>query len=126
MSSCKIELSSQLLPLYRVNFAAKLLLNAHLSWHQPLPSEIPTLVFVAGDKEDRYVKTGEIKNWVSLQRTDFSASILAFKCVGARHELDNESTDFGGPQVRSLSASFVNSIIRNQLLSTISGPCRRF
>lgn len=113
-------------PLYRVNFAAKLLLNAHLSWKQALPSEIPTLVFVAGDNEDRYVKSKDLKDWVRLQRANFSASVSAFQCAGARHEMDNEPTDFGGPQVRMLSAGFIDSVIQNRSLEIVNGPCRTF
>ncbi len=113
-------------PLYRVNFAAKLLLNAYLSWKQALPSEIPTLVFVAGDNEDRYVKSKDLKEWVRLQRANFSASVEAFQCAGARHELDNEPIDFGGPQIRALSSEFIDSVIQNRSTEGVNGPCRAF
>ncbi|MBL7670237.1 MAG: alpha/beta fold hydrolase [Bdellovibrionaceae bacterium] len=113
-------------PLYRVNFAAKLLVNAQLSWIQALPSEIPTLVFVAGDEEDRYVKSKDLKSWVSFQRSEFSAPVFALQCPGAKHELDNEPNQFGGQQVRSLSAGFIDSLIHGRPLGTVNGPCREF
>lgn len=113
-------------PLYRINFAAKLLYNAHMSWNQSLPPEIPVLIFVADDVADKYVKSRELKKWVYHQRQQFSSVVSAFQCPGARHELDNETASFGGPQVRALSASFIKSVMQQQPMETVKGPCFSF
>jgi alpha-beta hydrolase superfamily lysophospholipase len=113
-------------PLYRVNFATKLLLQVHTSWKEGVPSHIPTLVFVAGENEDRYVKSKEIKEWVRAQRSKYSSEITAFNCANARHELDNEPDEFGGSQVRLLSADFVRSIIDGRSPKSVQGPCQSF
>ena len=75
-------------PLLRVNFAAKLLTNTHLAWNQSLPA-IPVLTLVGGNREDKYVNTPDLKNWIRQQRSQSNAKIVAFQCNGARHELDN-------------------------------------
>ena len=113
-------------PLYRPAFASKLLLNAGLSWKQALPSELPALVFVAGESEDRYVKSKELKSWVKTQRSNFASSILAYQCPSAKHELDNEPDEFGGAQVKALSASFLGALLQGAPLGTSAGPCLGF
>jgi alpha-beta hydrolase superfamily lysophospholipase len=113
-------------PLSRLNFATKLLFHAHTSWKEGVPSSIPTMVFVAGEEQDRYVKSKEIKEWVKSQRVNFESKITAFSCANARHELDNEPDVYGGDQVRVLSGEFIKAVLSNTLLKNVSGPCLSF
>lgn len=96
-------------PLFRVNFAANLLYEASESWSK-LPSNIPVLTWVAGDSEDRYVNSMQIKSWITKQRSQRKGQTIASQCVGARHELDNETNEFGGDYVRRISAAFARKI----------------
>jgi len=114
-------------PLYRIDFAAKLIFNATRSWYQGIPEHVPTLVFVGGEK-DKYVKTKDIKSWVQLQRNQFSADINAIQCPQAFHELDNELPKYGGKFVREQSIAFVRSIVfkKTMLQLPLEGLCREF
>lgn len=100
---------SPALPLSRVNFASRLLYNASRSW-EPLPENLPTLVWIAGDKEDRYVKSHRLKEWAAQQSIS-SENISAVQCKGAMHELDNETSIYGGVFVRDTSAHFIRAVI---------------
>lgn len=113
-------------PLYRLNFAAKITLNAHLSHRQPLPTDLPVLTFVAGEEEDRYVNTTGIKKWVRWQRKNSMANVAAYQCPHARHEMDNEPDEFGGRFVREKAVEFALSVVtrpqfENRAVST--NPC---
>jgi len=101
-------------PLMRVNFAAKLLYNASLSWNA-VSSDIPLLVWVAGNSEDRYVNTPQVKTWVASQRESGHGFIAAIQCAKARHELDNETDAFGGKTVRAVSADFARRVFKQEL-----------
>lgn len=113
-------------PFDRVNFGMKLLYNASLTWNRGIPSEIPTLVFVASESKDHYVITKQLKKWVHLQRNAFSSSLLAFQCPDAYHELDNEPNAYGGSQVRILSRHFIQATYQGEDLKMAHGPCYSF
>lgn len=114
-------------PLYRVKFATELLYEASQSW-SPLPRAMPVLIWTAGDSEDRYINTDRLKSWVAQQRLQHP-SIMASQCIGARHELDNETVGFGGDFVRNVSAEFVQKISTHKSVSAglLSGSvCRKY
>jgi len=112
---------SPLTTLKRPSFGAALMLNAHQSWKQGLPTKTKTLVFVAGDKSDKYAKSKKIKNWVRKQRIKFKSIVKAIQCKGAFHEMHNESEKFGGPQNRkNILAHLKNSTLLSK------GACSQF
>lgn len=114
-------------PLFRLDFATRLLFNAALSWRQGIPQDLPTIVFVGGSN-DNYVNTDDIKSWVQLQRNYFSAPVIAVQCPLAFHELDNELSNYGGQFVREFSNRFVSSIAldRRFLMNELNGVCQKF
>ncbi len=114
-------------PLYRLDFAAKIILSAWQSWQQAIPVDIPVLVFV-GSHNDSYVKTDKIKSWVRLQRNSFSSNIKAAQCSEARHELDNEPEEYGGQFVRDQSSLFLKLLVDHRAFETllVKGPCQWF
>jgi alpha-beta hydrolase superfamily lysophospholipase len=87
-------------------FATELLTNEQLSGAQ-LPSRIPTLVIVGGDREDRYADTRGIVAWTERQDAG-GASMHGLRCAGGYHELDNEPEPMGRA-VRSAAATFLAS-----------------
>lgn len=101
-------------PLARLGFGLDLMKNGIQSWRRPMPIDVPSLVFIAGDTADRYVKSKRLKNWVQHQRVKFSAPIEAVQCPSSRHELDNEPAEYGGSFVRDRSVNFASSIVGNR------------
>lgn len=116
-------------PLNYLAFDTRLVLAAAKAWRASFPSELSTLVFLA-DSNDRYVFSEKIVDWVKLQRANYISHIPAYSCKGARHELDNETTEFGGAFVRDISAEFANLMVRGEhwegKLSSHTAPCQAF
>ncbi|MCO4793743.1 MAG: alpha/beta fold hydrolase [Bacteriovoracaceae bacterium] len=110
-----------LTPLTRPKFGAGLMINANKAWKSTLPQSVKTMVLVAGNKADKYAKTKNIKKWVRKQRSSFYKSITALQCTGARHELHNETTQFGG----TLTRENIQSFLLNKTVKS-SSVCRRF
>ncbi len=71
--------------------------------------------------------TDKIVDWIKLQRAAFIARVPAYACPGARHELDNETAEFGGPAIRDLSARFAKVMASGELWDPkshgIEAPC---
>jgi alpha-beta hydrolase superfamily lysophospholipase len=111
-------------PLLVPVFAASLLSHSHMAWQSAVP-EIPMLVLVGGDREDRYAKTREVKRWALRQREWRDSSVTAFQCRGAFHELDNEPGATGAT-VRQIAASFAESVVTGSYDSSPTAPCSRF
>lgn len=88
-------------------FAATLKFNSKLAKESHLPHYIPTLVLVAGDKLDKYVKTPVLKQWIKKERVTKS-NLTAFQCEQSMHEMDNEINPIG-LTVRNLIKDFVNN-----------------
>ena len=116
-------------PITRIHFAASLLFNGYLARQQMIPIEIPAVVFIGGDREDAYAKTPELKNWIRQQRKWQNGaggqSVITFQCTGAFHELDNESTEFGGPQVRAISGMLAEAFVQGMPGPIAEGPCKQ-
>lgn len=88
-------------------FAANLKFNSALGRKDHLPGHIPTLVLVAGEKLDKYVKTPVLKEWIKKERVS-KKNLTAFQCENSMHEMDNEIGTIG-PTVRNLIKDFVNN-----------------
>lgn len=102
-------------------FAVNLKFNSKLGREGHLPNYIPTLVLVAGEKLDKYVKTPVLKEWIKKEKK-FKNNLTAFQCENSMHEMDNE---FGtiGPTVRNLIKDFVNNQ-REKLLPYDTDACK--
>lgn len=103
-------------------FPLVLAANATLAGAQQLPSSIPSLVIVGGDKEDKYANTGGVMKWVKAQRRG-GAQIVGLQCSGAFHELDNEP-DPMGRIVRDAAARFLSS--QGATTIQLEDQCRSF
>jgi pimeloyl-ACP methyl ester carboxylesterase len=103
-NQCPIKPSSPLLdPL----FASNLLLNSGLAWTGSI--SVRSLVFAAGDTEDKYVITSGVKSWVGQNQCGGPGeySMGGIQCPGAKHELDNEPSPVGD-YVRTATVEFLN------------------
>lgn len=87
-------------------FAANLKYNSVIARNSKLPTYIPMLVLVAGEKLDKYVKTPVLKEWIKKEQVSKS-NLYAFQCENSMHEMDNEINPIG-PTVRNLIKDFVN------------------
>lgn len=104
-------------PLLRPLFAVRFLWTTLWRTDKPLPPSVPTLLFLGGEREDRYADTPRVKEWSSRQRAA-GARILGLQCRGAYHELDNEDDPARGistgAEVRSAAAAFARSVAAGQ------------
>ncbi len=91
-------------------FAGFLKINSWLSQYEKFPN-LPTLIFVAGDKGDVYADSQNLKDWIAMQDSKNGANITMVDEPGARHEIDNETAQYGGPQSRQMAAEFAKSIV---------------
>lgn len=87
-------------------FATTLKFNSKLAREGHLPTYIPMLVLVAGEKLDKYVKTPVLKQWIKKGQTN-KKNLYAFQCENSMHEMDNEINPIG-LTVRNLIKDFVN------------------
>ncbi len=89
--------------------------------------EIPTLVIVGGDVEDKYAKTPQLKIWIRTQQKQKDSKMVAVECPGGYHELDSEPNHMGG-QVRLAATNFVRQVLKGKAseLSFGDGKCRNF
>jgi hypothetical protein len=107
-------------PLLTPLFSSTLIANGILARQEGLPN-IPTLMFIAGNKKDSYAKTSELKEFAK-EELKKGSSLKAFQCKNSMHEMDNE--------IESI-ASFVRSTIVNFSLNPLetlkaSAECRSF
>ncbi len=119
-------------PLKHLPFAARMLIDATLSWQPPFPSDLQTLILIA-DNDDRYVQSPLLRKWVGSHRSNYVSRIAAYQCVGARHALDNEPDEFGGEFVRGVSRDFARAVARGEQWkesmesrTTYPFPCQSF
>jgi hypothetical protein len=111
--------------LTQVGFGIRLLTQAFESRRDRIPSDIPVLTFVAGEKSDVYADSPRVIRWVQSQRSHGS-QMSAMRCEGSRHELDNEVEAISTP-VREESASFAAGAIAGDIPALHnSGPCTQF
>lgn len=101
------------MPWLRPSFAGLLYWQARESWFSFFPKNIPGLMFVAGDQEDTYVFSHELRNWGEVQRAQ-GASLQTLTCATSKHELDNESEKFAGVEVRLASVQFFTKVLEKK------------
>jgi alpha-beta hydrolase superfamily lysophospholipase len=105
-------------------FGTALLFNTVQAQSTDLPRGLPTLVMLAGDDTDDYAKTPEVKEWAQQQRNREGARVEILQCPRAFHELDNESPEFGGQQIRNRSTGFLRGLSGSGAgESAADGPC---
>ncbi len=119
-------------PLKHLPFAARMLIDATLSWQPPFPSDLQTLILIA-DNDDKYVQSPLLRKWVGTHRSNYVSRIAAYQCTGARHEVDNEPAEFGGEFVRGISRDFARAVSRGEQwkesvesMATYPFPCQAF
>jgi pimeloyl-ACP methyl ester carboxylesterase len=96
-------------PLENPVFAARLLAEAWLARHTPLPQRLPVFVVAVGASEDWYVNAAGLLAWAEQQQRG-GADIHTFQCPNARHALDHEPYPIG-PTVRLLAVDFVRTAL---------------
>ncbi len=92
-------------------FALALRYNSILSQYQRLPTDLQTLIFVAGDHEDVYVRSRKLLKWSHWQILK-GANIETVTLPGARHGVDFESIEFHGSMVRRRAGEFALEILK--------------
>jgi pimeloyl-ACP methyl ester carboxylesterase len=97
-------------------FAPELLMNSIESQRRPYPTEIKTLIFSGGDKEDVYAKSPVLREWAetqnSLRQSRNAEPILSVQCPHSAHEMDNEPSNYGGQDVRTAAAVFAADVAK--------------
>ncbi len=93
-------------PLLTPPFSSTLIANGLIAREEGLPN-IPTMMFVAGNKLDSYAKTPELKEFVreELKR---GSNLKAFQCKKSMHEMDNEVEAIGGFVRKAIAKFSVN------------------
>jgi alpha-beta hydrolase superfamily lysophospholipase len=94
-----------------LEFAVALKINSLLSQHENYPANLPTLVMMSEGTDDVYADSAVLADWIRAQNQN-GADIKSIAYFGARHEIDNETEDFGGPQSRRLAADFAAGVLR--------------
>lgn len=92
-----------------LGFSPTLVLNSFAAQYAGYPIDVPTVMFVGGDKEDMYAKTQVLKDWAKEKQ-----SVTLIQCPRARHEMDNEPIEYGGAEVRTSSARFAKFVLENR------------
>lgn len=92
-------------------FSTFLKVNSILSQYQKLPMDLPILIFVAGTEDDLYANSKTVLNWIEWQKQN-GAKIQSIEMPGSRHEIDNETEEFGGPRSRQISADFAQGLVQ--------------
>jgi pimeloyl-ACP methyl ester carboxylesterase len=108
-----------------LEFSPRLIGNSVLSQKENYPSNLPTLVFSAGDKDDMYAKAEVVRAWVSDKNTQRAttgaAPIINASCSQSMHEMDNELPEYGGVEVRNSAAEFAHEIVTGSVNNFGSG-----
>jgi len=82
-------------PLLKPVFASQLLLNTAIADLGYFDTSIPLLTIIAGEEEDKYVKTQKVKQWATKLKSQSAAMRVNIQCPHAFHELDNEPGSIG-------------------------------
>lgn len=92
-------------------FAGRLVAHAKIAVVTPLPTDLPTLVEVGGDEDDRYVDVRAVRAWAEDVAPRSGASVRVEQFPGARHGIDIESWPVGDA-ARSALVDFVVAQVR--------------
>jgi len=108
-------------------FALRMIGNAWFRSGNPMPEDLPTLIFVGGESDDAYACSLGLKKWAEDQRAR-GGKITGVVFAGAYHELHNEAAPVGR-EVRAASAAFAGAVATGaspDALDAALGACRRF
>ncbi len=109
-------------------FSGQLILQSGKALFLDLPKTLPVLTMLGDPKEDRYINTQVVRDWVISKRSPHSARHVGLQCLGAKHELDNEPASTG-EAIRQSAALFAlhaaSGDIERFKPSTLS-PCAEF
>lgn len=92
-------------PLCTPIFAVRMLETAGWARVTPYPLDIPTLVMLGGEEEDRYVDSNAVREWV-LKQSRAGASVYFQQFPNAKHALFVEPGETG-KEVREVSREFM-------------------
>ena len=98
-------------------FAGFLFANSKIAYSKLLP-KIPTLIILAGDSLDKYVKTPELKIWIQNQRNNGNLKIQGIQCKNSLHDTDNEREVISN-EVRFITSKFAISILNQSNFDSI-------
>lgn len=87
-------------------FAGRLVAQAKVAVATPLPADLPTLVELGGDEDDRYVDVPAVRAWAEDVAPRAGASVRIEQFPGARHGIDIEAWPVG-EAARSALVDFV-------------------
>jgi len=102
-------------------FAVYLKVNSWLSQWQKVPKTLPILAFLGGDDSDVYADTENVREWIDWQKSS-GGQITKVENPGARHEIDNETSDFGGPSSRLSSGQFAKDVVQTLQQPPVVNP----
>lgn len=94
-------------PLFRPRMAYEILTQSIAARRDPYPKDLPTLLVLGGEEEDRYVDTAEIARW-SDQLVRDGARLWVVR-THLRHAVDWDRSSVGA-KVRRLSADFAAGV----------------
>ncbi|MGE4233998.1 MAG: alpha/beta hydrolase [Bacteriovoracia bacterium] len=92
-------------PFFYPIFAMRMLWNSFRAYYSSVDPDIGTAVFIAGDNTDRYVKSGNLVNWI---RSSTSYDMIGMQFDQTKHDLENEPNGVG-EKVRELVIRFANA-----------------
>ena len=98
-------------PLRAPFFAVSLKINSWVSQFEKYPLQLPTQIFMSDGDGDLYADSKYLREWIQVQDTRGGVDIVSVTLPGARHEIDNETEAFGGPQSRKLSSEFALGVL---------------
>lgn len=85
-------------------FAGRLVAQAMVVSAHPLPSDVPALVVLGGEDDDRYVDVRRVRAWAEGTARDDGADVEVRVCSGGRHGLDIEAWPIGAGARNALVA----------------------
>lgn len=106
-------------PFFRPHLSLQILRNSRLAREEPYPLDLPTLIVLGGEREDRYVDTAEVARWAE-ERLSEGARIWVVR-TRLPHALDWDDGP-AGERVRSLSAAFGLAAARGNPARAMGGP----
>lgn len=86
-------------------FSASIMLQSKLAASSGMPSDVPALVVVAGER-DSFASSSSAVAWVKRQERH----VVGFQCTGAKHGLEFEAGH--GATARGLAAAFAAASVR--------------
>lgn len=109
-------------PLLFPVFSSGLLLNSYASQKKGLPKGLPTLIYIGGDRTDRYADSKKVTRWAKKLKKN-GKSVQSFKCDLGYHALDLEPEGISTQVIGGIS-SFLQGIDLGDPKVKTSGPCK--